>query len=237
MQAIGNRKRKKSLVRIISREHRNHPPAAYTFFHEQFPTRLHHIWHFFKSQLLATANHLNSLAMYLFEYSNKNVTVNYKGNILDSLLELKYILSVDESHIWLRSDLEIYFRFNADKFDTPWKRYTPDFLVRNVKTNRAKLIEIKPDGYDDFYKLSQCKKICREHIEYFGYDWEYEVVFEKDIKLTDEQQKRFYEIAGNNNLPHYANGHILQNNICASDQQYKQMVIGGVPASVSLIGQ
>lgn len=172
--------------------------------------------------------------MYLFEYTNKNVPVNYQGNALDSLLELKYILSVEESHIWLRSDLVLHYKLTADYLDTPWNQYTPDFLVRNVKTNKARLIEVKPDGYDDAQKLRQYREICANHIKYFQYDWEYEVIYESSIHLSPDQERKFQEIVSGNEKADGWCPHLLQNNICTSDEEYRSLVINGIkPTAVS----
>lgn len=175
--------------------------------------------------------------MNLFQYNRKNISINYKGNRLDSLLELKYIISVEDSHLWLRSGLTIHFQVYNEQGDSFWKQYTPDFLVRNIKTNKAMLVETKPDRFDDFWKLAHCKNICVEHAGYFAYDWNYEVIYESNIRLSAERQTRFNQAISENDQTSHWYGHLLQNKICASDDDYRSMVINGVnPASTSPIG-
>jgi hypothetical protein len=167
------------------------------------------------------------LTKYLFKYDRPSIPVTYKGNQLDSLAELKYIISVEESHIWLRTDLTLYYKAQECEEDIPWSQYTPDFLVRNIKTNRAKLVEIKPRDYNDVWRLNHCKKVCSDHIGYFGYDWQFEVIYESDVHLTMRQEQRFLE-AVRENAPGQWNTHLLQNNRCHSDDDYRAWVLNGI---------
>lgn len=169
--------------------------------------------------------------MYLFKYNNTNIPVMYKGNRLDSLAELKYIISVEDSHVWLRSDLTIHYKSHESENDISWNQYTPDFLVRNIKTNKAKLIEVKPDKYDDYWHLKHCKKVCTDHIQYFGYDWEFSTIYQSDIHLTTEQQERFYDAMNDSGLDQW-NKHLLQNDKCDSDEDYRMWVLNGMKPAV-----
>lgn len=169
--------------------------------------------------------------MHLFKYDRRSIPITYKGNELDSLAELKYIISVEDSHVWLRTGLTLYYKAQQCEEDIPWSQYTPDFLVRNIKTNRATLVEIKPGGYNDFSRLNHCKKVCSDHIGYFGYDWQFEVIYESDINLTMQQEQRFLDAVRENDLDQW-NTHLLQNNKCYSDNDYRAWVLNGTRPAV-----
>lgn len=164
--------------------------------------------------------------MYLFKYDRRSIPVMYKGNPLDSLAELKYIISVEDSHVWLRTGLALYYKAYECEKEISWSRYTPDFLVRNIKTNRATLVMVKPAGYNDMWRLHHCKKVCDDHIKYFHYDWEFQVIYESDIHLTIKQEQRFSDAFRENNLSSW-NTHLLQNNKCHSDDEYRAWVLNG----------
>ena len=54
----------------------------------------------------------NNNTMAKFTYHQNSIACLYQGEWLDSILELRYILSVEESHCWLREDLSIYYNLD-----------------------------------------------------------------------------------------------------------------------------
>jgi hypothetical protein len=148
--------------------------------------------------------------MAIYTYDIPSRAVPYDNCLLDSMLELRYLISIEETHAFLRDDIGIYYeseRFKETQIITEGlRKYTPDFLVRNWQTGKAELIEIKPKTYDDYDALAARRKVAEEYINFFGYDWEYKVVFSNDFELTDRQKKKFADIVnanGDKALPNY----------------------------------
>lgn len=56
------------------------------------------------------------------QYQYKSQTVFYNGNVLDSLLEFRYVLMIEEKHAWLRQGFEMYY--NLEKL-TPGMMLSP----------------------------------------------------------------------------------------------------------------
>lgn len=172
--------------------------------------------------------------MQTFSYTSKSKTLFYNGHVFDSTLELKYILMIEETHSWLRNGLEIYY--NIDEIENGIKDdlrcYRPDFLTRNWLTGDAHLIEIKPDGYNHESAITR-KKIARQHIENFQYDWTYKIVTESEIKLTSEQWLQYEKIlASQDDWTHKPCGKLLQNRSNLSDIDYQHFVFTGfLPAA------
>jgi hypothetical protein len=135
----------------------------------------------------------NNNTMAKFTYNQNAIACVYKGKWLDSLLELRYILSIEETHYWLRDDLSIYYNLDTvpEGIKGGLKTYTPDFLVRNMRTGKATLVELKPAGYDDRWELLRRRKIAEDFIQFMGFDWEYEVVFSHQIVLNRQAQLKF----------------------------------------------
>ena len=120
----------------------------------------------------------------------------YQGHWMDSLLELRYVLSIEKTHAWQRDDLQIYFSVNknSESIKAELRKYTPDFLIRNYQTGEAKLIEIKPQHFKDNRLLIRKKQIDENFIQYFGYDWTFEIVFADQIYLSQEVEKKYHQL-------------------------------------------
>ena len=170
-----------------------------------------------------------------YEYTKPARRINYMGQALDSALELKFILSIDQTHAWLRDGLEIYY--DLDHIDAGLKasipKLVPDFLIRNWTTGEATLVEIKPSAFTDRFLLQEKIKIAKSYIAYFQYDWTYKIMKTTDIKLTSEQLNKYQAILVNtkkaDNTPSYQ---LLQNNTRFTDPEYRRFVMDGVlPAS------
>ncbi len=139
-----------------------------------------------------------------FEYKHIGCPIDYRGCYYDSLLELKYALTIEEENAYMREGLGVYY--DPEKVETVMylksgvRTYTPDFLIRNWYTGKAQLIEIKPEGFDDYEYLDIRQRICNHFIEKYEYDWEFKVVYENEIILTDKQQEKFRAIIQNKRL-------------------------------------
>jgi hypothetical protein len=131
-----------------------------------------------------------------FKYG-KSHKIIYWGCSFDSLLELKFALSVQSEYEFLRSNIIVYFdpktKCPTDYIRANIRRYTPDFLIRHKETNKAFWIEIKPRAFSDHAQLALRKEVAERYIQWKGYDWEYKVVYDDEIKLTLDQLVQFNE--------------------------------------------
>ena len=131
-----------------------------------------------------------------FKYSNAVKTSGW-GIHFDSLTEVKFALSILEDHAFLRSPVSMYFHpgtFNLVCFPRLChRRYTPDFLIRNIETGQATLIEIKPRAFEGQAQLDHHEIIATNYIRSMKFDWSYKVVFDDQIILTETQLKYFDE--------------------------------------------
>ncbi len=170
-----------------------------------------------------------------FSYEYKSKTIFYKGYVFDSTIELKYALSIEDTHAWLRNGIEIYYGINVQPSDikTNLHCYRPDFLVRNLSNHQAELIEIKPDGFNIATQQMR-SKIVAKFIERFAYDWTFRIITESEIILSQEQWHHYKEIlATQDDINHQPCIKLLQNNTTFSDQEYQQFVrTGFLPAIV-----
>ena len=170
-----------------------------------------------------------------FTYAYKSKTIFYKGCVFDSTVELKYALSIDDTHAWLRPGIEIYYGINVQPrgIKTNLHSYRPDFLVRNLATHQAELIEIKPDGFTKEMQRKRLKTVAK-YIKRFDYDWSFRIITESEIILSPEQWYRLKKIlATQNDWRHKQCLNLLQNTTSLSDQEYQHFVQNGlVPAMV-----
>jgi hypothetical protein len=170
-----------------------------------------------------------------FEYSRPCQEITYHGQHLDSLLELRFVLMIEETHAWIRDGLQIYF--NIDDLrpgikDPPIRKYTPDFLIRNWLTGKATLVEVKPDIFDNYFARMKRTKICSDYIAEFGYDWSFKYVWSSQIILNSEKQAK-YDAILNKLRRHAPNwiGDTHPNSTGLSNDQYDRFVrIGCLPA-------
>lgn len=121
----------------------------------------------------------------------------YWGCVFDSLLELKYAISIQKEYEFLRSHIPIYYD-PATKKPTNYirdniRRYTPDFLIRHKTTGEAFLIEIKPRAFAGNPQLLNRQEVSENYIRWKNFDWSYKVVYDDEIILTREQQEQFNE--------------------------------------------
>lgn len=133
-----------------------------------------------------------------FQYNRKPIIAEYRRCLFHSILELKYALMIEDTHAFLREGLEIYYDPCSLKStlhlksDTP--KFVPDFLIRDFKTGKACLIEVKPIGFNHHELLEKRKKVYEHFIGEHNYDWEYKVVFGADIILSLQQSRKLQQI-------------------------------------------
>ncbi len=119
----------------------------------------------------------------------------YWGCLYDSLLELKYAISIRDDYEFLRAHIPIYFNPVTNKptdyIRSNIRRYTPDFLIRHKVTKEAFLVEIKPRAFAGNIQLATRTAIAENYIRWKQYDWKFKVVFDDEIILTSAQQQQF----------------------------------------------
>ena len=80
-----------------------------------------------------------------FQYGHAKKIINW-GNVFDSLLELKYAISIEKEYEFLRAHIPVYYdprtRRPTDYIRDNIRRYTPDFLIRHKISNEAFWVEI-----------------------------------------------------------------------------------------------
>lgn len=131
-----------------------------------------------------------------FKYKGSRKII-YWGCAFDSLLELKYALSIQNDYEFLRSHIPVYYD-PTTKRPTNYirdniRRYTPDFLIRHKITKKAYWIEIKPRAFSNHTQLTLRSEVAKNYIQWKGYDWEYKVVYDDEIILTLDQLVQFNE--------------------------------------------
>ncbi len=129
----------------------------------------------------------------------KSFRIPYRGCAFDSLLELKFVLSIEDDYRFLRCPVKIGFdpksMLTTNYFRDATKFYTPDFLVRHKLTNEAWLVELKPTEYKLSRNISIYNCIAGDYIRQHGLDWSFKVIFDYEIHLDPEKMKRFRVIA------------------------------------------
>ena len=129
-----------------------------------------------------------------FKYS-KSFRIPYRGCYFDSLLELKYALSIEQQCRFLREPAMIGYdpktlsATNYFKEDT--KIYRPDFLIRLKTGGHSTLVEIKPDGFEHSRQLWVYHTVANNYIAQNKLPWTYKIIFEKDIELDGLQQQKY----------------------------------------------
>ncbi len=163
-------------------------------------------------------------------YSINSKPVFYKGHHFDSQLELQYVLTIENSHAWLRDNLEIYYGLHSVSagIKANLHCYRPDLLIRDWITGEATLVEIKPVGFTP-NAMSRRAKIANRHMKRFNYDWQFKTISQSEIILTQEQWQKFQTILSEQTgWKHKPCQHLPQNNSRFSDQEYDQFVRTGL---------
>lgn len=129
-----------------------------------------------------------------FKYGESHKIIHW-GCSFDSLTEMKFAISVMDDYEILRARVSIYYHpgtLQPTKYIRRYhRRYTPDFLIRHKQTGQAFLIEVKPRGFEQEPQLAILKKVAENYIKCKKYDWKYQVIFDDDILLTEQQWYEF----------------------------------------------
>ncbi|MFT3704354.1 MAG: TnsA endonuclease N-terminal domain-containing protein [Agriterribacter sp.] len=123
-------------------------------------------------------------------YQTQSCKVNSWGYQFDSLLELKYALSIRDEYEFLRSRITIFYEQGSLKptnhLTLGIRHYTPDFLIRHKITGESFLVEIKPRITANDPRLLLRTKVAENYIAWKGYDWKFKIVFDDEIILDTE---------------------------------------------------
>lgn len=131
-----------------------------------------------------------------FVYGNSCKIINW-GYCFDSLLEVKYALSIQHEYQFLRSRITIiYDRLTKQPVRYALRKhghYTPDFLIRHKQTYKAYWIEIKPRAFNDKEQLKVRKEVAENYIRQHNYDWEFKIIYDDEIILSLDLIAQFNE--------------------------------------------
>ena len=129
----------------------------------------------------------------------KGKKIIYNGMLFDSLLELKFVLMVEERCAYIRTPFTIWYNKQnlnlTDRNECP-NKYTPDFLVRKIRTGTAHLIEVKPRKYVTDEEVQFKRGLAERYIQRKGHDWKFNFVTERQVDntLTELQRRKFSEV-------------------------------------------
>ena len=126
----------------------------------------------------------------------------YQGCSYDSLLELKFIILIEDKCSWMREPIEIYYNIdtleNTNYLNDRTTKYVPDFLVRKWSGHTGHLIEIKPKKNLYSKQMKIRKIVVANYLKTRKYDWKYTILTEEDIKLNQAQTLLFDRIKEGN---------------------------------------
>lgn len=71
------------------------------------------------------------------------------------------------------------------------KKYTPDFLFRDTRDNKAFLIELKPRAFEKNGEPGLIKEIAENYIRWQQVDWKFKIIYDDEIFLTHAQKEKF----------------------------------------------
>lgn len=129
-----------------------------------------------------------------FRYKQSHKIIHW-GCCFDSLLELKYAISIRDNFEFMRSRLHIYYDQKTlqptNYLRAGIKHYTPDFLIRDKLTNEAWIVEIKPRVFEQELQLKLRQAVAENYIRWKKYDWNYKVVYDDEIILSEHELKIF----------------------------------------------
>jgi len=132
--------------------------------------------------------------METFKYGVSHKII-YWGCVFDSLLELKYAISIHKEYEFLHTHIPIYYNPRdcqpTNNIRQNIRRYTPDFIIRNRVTGEAFCIEIKPRCFAGSPQLELRRKVADNYILAKKLDWTFKVIFDDQIVLTPEQERQF----------------------------------------------
>lgn len=130
------------------------------------------------------------------------IRLEYKGVQFDSLLELRFILIIEDKCSWIKEPKTIFYDPETFKPITylkeNTKKYTPDFLVRKWKDNSAHLIELKPREFKDSDQMKIRNQVVINYILENNLDWKFVILSKEDLTLNDRLKMKFKEIIEKN---------------------------------------
>jgi hypothetical protein len=130
-------------------------------------------------------------------YNRKSYKIISWGYCFDSILELKYAVSIQKDYEYLRSHIPIYFdpRTNlpTSYIRDNIRRYTPDFLIRHKISGEAFLVETKPREFEGNHQLEVRREIAENYIRWKSFDWKFKIVFDDEIWLNGDEYALFEE--------------------------------------------
>ena len=128
-----------------------------------------------------------------FQYKDA-IHIGYRSCKFDSLLELKFVLSIEDQWYFLREHIVIFYDpktfLPTDYIRETTRKYTPDFLIRDKKNNKAFLIELKPRAFRNEIQTFVRKQVAENYIKAKQVDWIYKVVYDDEIVLSEEQKEK-----------------------------------------------
>lgn len=136
-----------------------------------------------------------------------SLPIQYKGCLFDSLLELRFVLLIEDSCCWIREPDKIFYDpqtlTSTNHLQDSYCTYKPDFLVRKKKDNSAYLIEIKPKKLAWSKQSIKRTKVANHYIQRRDLDWKFKIVTDIEIykkldKLGDEKKQLIDRIVKEN---------------------------------------
>ncbi len=128
--------------------------------------------------------------------------IQYKGVLYDSLLELRFVLIIENKCSWIREPKSIFYNpitlMPTNYIQENTKKYTPDFLVRKWCDNSAHLIELKPEKFKESEQVQIRQKVVANYLNQNNLDWKFTVLTEKDLILNEKQKEKYKSILDNN---------------------------------------
>lgn len=134
--------------------------------------------------------------------NKSSIQIQYKGCFYHSLLELKFVLLIEDRCSWIREPIAIHYNPDtleiANYINENTKKHIPDFLVRKWIDNSAFLIEIKPKFFLESEQMRIRKTVINNYLKNKDLDWKYKVITEDDIKLDERKNELFKKIVREN---------------------------------------
>ena len=119
----------------------------------------------------------------------------YWGCVFDSLIELKYTLSICKDYDFPHTHIPIYYDPRTlqptNYIRQNIRRYTPDFIIRHKLSGEAFCVEIKPRAFAGNPQLDLRRQVVNNYIASNKLDWKFKVVFDDEIHLTPDKEEEF----------------------------------------------
>lgn len=124
----------------------------------------------------------------------RSFRIPYRGCLFDSLLELKYAMSIEDDYRFLREPVIIGYDPKTlavtNYFRESTRMYTPDFVARDKHDHGGWMIEIKPKSFLSIDVKNRFETVAHNFIRSLNLDWKFKFVCEDDISLSKEKLDR-----------------------------------------------